>query len=123
MEAGGDVLAGRPTLLWALTLASLGAEDQAELMRLVSRDCELSPAERVSRIERYYRQARAFDQANRLIEKHQQRALEVVRNIAPEALQRLMIYLVDTVLERSEEAAPTVVPLAQIQPLPIPSRR
>ena len=123
LEAAGDVLGGRPTVLWALTLASLNAEDQAELLQLASPQCELSGAERVRRIERFYRQTKAFDQANRLIDKHQQRALEVVRDIAPESLQRLLVYLVDTVLERSEETPATVVPLAQITPLAIPSRR
>jgi geranylgeranyl diphosphate synthase, type II len=123
LEAAGDVLRGRPTVLWALTLASLAADERAELLQLASPDCTLPAAERVRRIERFYRQAKAFDQANRLIEKHQQRALEVVRDIAPEALQRLLIYLVDTVLERSEEASAPAAPLAQISPLPTPSRR
>lgn len=123
LEAAGDVLGGRPTVLWALTLASLNADDQAELLSLASPDCELPAAERVRRVERFYRQAKAFDQANRLIDKHQQRALEVVQQIAPEALQRLLVYLVDTVLERPQEAPTTVIPLAQINPLPIPSRR
>ncbi len=51
-----------PTVLFALALASLNAEDQAELIRLTSPDCELVPAERVRRIERLYRKAKAFDQ-------------------------------------------------------------
>lgn len=119
--AGGDALGGRPTVLFALALASLNASDQAELLRLTSPDCELVAAERVRRIERLYRQAKAFDQASRLIDKHQQRALEVVRDVAPEALQRLMIYLVDTVLERGSEPAAAVVPLTQIHPLPMPN--
>lgn len=123
LEAAGDVLGGRPTVLWALTLASLNADDQAELLDLASPTCQLPAAERVRRVERFYRQAKAFDQAHRLIDKHQQRALEVVQGIAPEALQRLLVYLVDTVLERSHEAPATVIPLAQITPLPIPSRR
>jgi geranylgeranyl pyrophosphate synthase len=121
LEAGGDALGGRPTVLFALALASLNADDQAELLRLSSPTCDVAPAERVRRIERLYRQAKAFDQANRLIDKHQQRALEIVRDVAPEALQRLMIYLVDTVLERGSEPAATVVPLTQIQPLPVPN--
>ncbi len=121
LEAGGDALGGRPTVLFALALASLNAADQAELIRLTSPDCELIASERVRRIERLYRQAKAFEQASRLIDKHQQRALEVVRDVAPEALQRLMIYLVDTVLERGAEPVAAVVPLTQIQPLPVPN--
>jgi geranylgeranyl pyrophosphate synthase len=122
LEAAGDALSGRPTVLWALTLASLDQQQQAELLQLGSPQCELPPAERVRRIERFYRQAKAFEQANRLIDKHQQRALEVIKDIAPEALQRLLVYLVDTVLERSEEPPAAVIPLAQITPLAVPSR-
>ncbi len=122
LEAAGDVLSGRPTVLWALALAGLNAAEQTELLQLVTPECTLPAAERVRRVERFYRQAKVFDQANRLVDKHQQRALEIVRDIQPEALQRLMIYLVDTVLERTEEAPQAVVPLAQINPLPAPSR-
>ncbi len=123
LEAAGDVLGGRPTVLFALALASLSEADQAELLRLSSPDCDVSGPERVRRVERLYRQAKAFEQANRLIEKHQQRALEVVQSIAPESLQRLLVYLVDTVLERPQESAATVVPLTQITPLPVPTQR
>ncbi len=121
LHAGGDALGGRPTILFALAMASLKADEQAELMRLTSPTCEMVAGERVRRIEQLYRQAKAFDQASRLIDKHQQRALEVVRDVQPEALQRLMIYLVDTVLERSAEAVAPVVPLTQIQSLPMPN--
>lgn len=70
--AGGDALGGRPTVLFALAFANSSTADQAELLRLTSPDCELIAAERVRRIERLYRQAKAFDQASRLIDKHQQ---------------------------------------------------
>ena len=123
LAAGGDVLGGRPTILWALALANLNGTDQEELLRLAESDCGLPGSERVRRIERFYRQAKVFEQANRLIDKHQQRALEVVRDIGPEALQRLLVYLVDTVLERADDAQATVLPLTQIVPLPVPSRQ
>lgn len=119
LESAGDVLAGRPTILWALALATLTGSDRAELVSLAGPDCTLIAAERVRRIERLYRKAKAFDQAHRLIEKHQQRALEAVQDVESTSLQRLLVYLVDTVLGRSEEPAPTIVPLAQISHPPL----
>ncbi len=119
LMAGGDVLAGRPTLLWALALASLSDEEQAELLSFVGADCELEDAVKIKRVEQLYRQARVFEQAHRLIDKHEQRALEAASQIDSEPMQRLLLYLVDTVLERSEAAEPTVVPLASPSQLPI----
>jgi geranylgeranyl diphosphate synthase, type II len=122
LEAAGDVLGGRPTLLWALALATLGAEDQAELLSLVERD-DLPQLERVRRVEQLYHKAKAFEQANRLIDKHQERALESIRDVQPEPLQRLLVYLVDTVLHRTEAPPQPVVPLTQISQLPVTSHR
>ncbi len=117
--AGGDVLGGRPTLLWALALASLQEADQTELLGLASPDCELSESQRITRVEQLYRQARVFEQAHRLIDKHEQRALEMVGSLESEALQRILLYLVDTVLERNESPAPTLVTMSPVSALPI----
>lgn len=117
--AGGDVLGGRPTLLWALALASLNEADQAELLKLASHECELAEAERINRVEQLYRKARVFEQANRLIDKHEQRALEVIGSLESEPLQRMLLYLVDTVLQRHEPAAPALVTMTPVGTLPI----
>jgi geranylgeranyl diphosphate synthase, type II len=117
--AGSDVLGGRPTLLWALALATLNEVDQVELLSLASPDCELTPEQRIVRVEQLYRKARVFDQAHRLIDKHEQRALEVVRSLDCEALQRMLLYLVDTVLQRQDPATPTLVTLDSASALPI----
>ncbi len=117
--AGGDILGGRPTLLWALALASLNEADQAELLSLASPDSERSEKERIQRAEQLYRQARVFEQANRLIDKHEQRALEVIGALDSEPLQRMLLYLVDTVLQRHESATPALVTMNSIATLPI----
>jgi hypothetical protein len=44
---------------------------------------------------------RVFEQAEKLIEKHRERSLEVAQSIEPESLRRLMLYLIDTVLDQS----------------------
>lgn len=121
LEVAGDVLGGRPTVLWALALASLSPGEQSELLQLAGHDCDLSESQRVAEVERLYRKGKVFEQAHRLIDKHEQRALEIVAALQPETLQRLMLYLVDTVLERSEPAGPVLVSIAQSSQLPITS--
>ncbi len=117
--AGGDVLGGRPTLLWALALASLNESEQTELLSLASHECELSETDRIHRVEQLYRKARVFEQANRLIDKHEQRALEVIGSLESEPLQRMLLYLVDTVLQRHEPATPALVTMTPVGSLPI----
>lgn len=122
LQAGGDVLGGRPTLLWALALANLSEAKQAELLGLVGVDCELSDAGKIARVEQLYREAKVFEQARRLVEKHEQRALEAAAAIPSDAMQRLLLYLVDTVLERSEPTQPDVIPLNLVGTLPITAK-
>jgi geranylgeranyl diphosphate synthase, type II len=119
MQSGSDVLGGRPTLLWALALANLSAAEQEELLSLASMECELSDAERMRRVAQLYRQANVFEQAHRLIDKHEQRALEAASQIDSKPMQRLLMYLVDTVLQRSEPASPAIVALQPLNSLPI----
>ena len=88
-------------------------------MSLVESDCELSDSHRLKRVEALYKKANVFEQAHRLIEKHEHRALEAAATIESSDMQRLLLYLVDTVLERKEAAQPPVVPLQAISTLPI----
>ncbi|MCA9192359.1 MAG: polyprenyl synthetase family protein [Planctomycetales bacterium] len=111
LTSGGDTLGGRPTVLWALALASLPTQQQNELLGLVNPECEFSDTQRIQQVEKLYRQAGVFDQAHRLIEKHEQRAREAILEIDCEPLQRLLTYLVDTVLMRSNPTSSDVVPL------------
>lgn len=114
LAAGGDVLGGRPTVLLALALQSLPEDKQEELLRLVS-DADLPPAARVSRIRELYQEAGVFEQAHRLVDKHQDRAEQIADALQPEELRRLFYYLIDTVLERpAEDAAPTPALLVNI---------
>jgi geranylgeranyl diphosphate synthase, type II len=108
LHAAGDVLGGRPTILWALALASLSPEDQAAMLATIDNK-ELPPAVRVAKIRQFYDKARVFEQSQRLVEKHRARAEEVAESIAPEALQRLLYYLIDTVLHRDEAAPANLV--------------
>ncbi|QDU94303.1 polyprenyl synthetase family protein [Lignipirellula cremea] len=107
LAAGGDILGGRPTILWALALEGLSTEKQQELESLIS-DETRNPHWRVEQVRRLYQEADVFEKAHRLVDKHQQRAEAIADEMEPEELRRLMYYLIDTVLERGEEVAPTI---------------
>ncbi|REK12363.1 MAG: DUF116 domain-containing protein [Planctomycetota bacterium] len=116
LAAGGDVLGGRPTVLWALALEALDPKDRVELETLIAGESD----ERVlSRIRELYSKAGVFEKAHRLVDKYQQRAEAVADEIEPDELRRLLYYLVDTVLHRPAASDPPVVALAAPQPLPI----
>ncbi len=131
LSAGGDVLGGRPTVLWALALESLSPAHQAELEGLVAPNsvapasgrCEfvtggtpvpldnfpVNAEQRVQRVRQLYNHAGVFEKAERLVEKYQDRAEEIADAMQPEELRRLFYYLIDTVLERSPAPAPVIL--------------
>ncbi|MBN79445.1 MAG: hypothetical protein CMJ70_04835 [Planctomycetaceae bacterium] len=104
LVAGGDVLGGRPTLLWALALESLSPGLRDELISLVQEDDGTLPEKRIQRVRQLYHEAGVFEQAHRLVDKHQQRAEAIVGEIECEELQRLLHFLIDTILERPAES-------------------
>lgn len=115
--AGGDVIGGRPTLLWALALQALSEDDANELLRLAEPDCELSDAERMTRVRRLYERADVFETALKLVDKHQARAEKVADEVEIDPLRRLFYFLVDTVLERPEMPSPAVVSIGVTAPI------
>ena len=119
MEAGGDTLGGRPTILHALALEALPAAQQAELLELTT-DQTLPPAQRIERVRSLYLQAGVFELAHRLIDKHQARAEAVADNIQPEDLRRLLYFLIDSILDRPATTEPALTTLAPVKdPLPV----
>jgi geranylgeranyl diphosphate synthase, type II len=116
LAAGGDVLGGRPTVLWALACESLSPNQQQELLDVVQ-DTERPAAHRVQHVRNLYQSAGVFEKAQRLVDKHQERAEAVADEIQPDQLRRLLYYLVDTVLER-QDTSPPVVTVDTIAPPP-----
>jgi geranylgeranyl pyrophosphate synthase len=110
LTLGGDVLGGRPTVLWALALEGLDDEHRARLEKLVA-EGEPTPAT-FAQIRRLYQQAGVFEQAQQLVEQHRKQTEAVADGLAPEALGRLAHYLIDTVLQQPVPPAPSHVPLA-----------
>lgn len=111
LSAGGDIIGGRPTILWALALQALADGDQEALLGLAEPDCGLNDHERLQRVRRLYDKAHVFETALLLVDKHQARAEQVADDIDVAPLRRLLYFLVDTVLERPELPSPAVVPL------------
>jgi len=104
LSAAGDVIGGRPTVLWALALERLSAGDRMQLESLAAKQplCQHT----LSEIRQLYDEAGVFQQANRLIEQHQHRAEAIAEQIEPELLRRLLDYLIELVLERRHHGYP-----------------
>ncbi|QGJ72146.1 Geranylgeranyl pyrophosphate synthase [Planctomycetales bacterium 10988] len=99
LSAGGDILGGRPTVLWALALEGLPEKDQKTLLEIMSRNPR-KPAD-LPQVRALYLKANVFQKAGRLVDKYQQRAEAIADELEPEALRRLFYYLVDSILDRS----------------------
>ncbi|MEM6654994.1 MAG: polyprenyl synthetase family protein, partial [Planctomycetota bacterium] len=111
LAAGGDVLSGRPTLLLALALEALDKEAADRLLTLVGSngDADSSDAGIIEQVRVLYREAGVFDRAQRLVDRHQERAEQIADDLPSEPLRRLAYYLIDTVLERPAESTPQLV--------------
>jgi geranylgeranyl pyrophosphate synthase len=110
LTLGGDVLGGRPTVLWALALEGLEDDDRSQLQQLVA-DGEATPAV-FAQIRRLFHRAGAFEKALRLVEEHRREAERMASGFMPEALRCLAHYLIETVLEAPTASSPSRRPLA-----------
>ncbi len=106
-KAGADLLNGRPTVLWALALEGLDLERQAELISLVERS-NMSETVRINRARQLFHEADVFNLAHQLVDKHQNRAEAIADEVGPEDLRRLLYYIIDSVLDRSNDVKPTI---------------
>jgi geranylgeranyl pyrophosphate synthase len=114
LVAAGDVLGGRPTVLWALALESLDAPRRAELEQLAAAD--RVDASIVARVRLFYQDAGVFEKAARLIDKYRQRAEAVADEIEPVELRQLLYYLIDTVLADDHAPEPEVAVIEPVLP-------
>ena len=112
--AGGDISGGRPTLLWALALEGLPEEQRQALISLADQTADRPEqlSYRLTQVRRAYHQANVFEKAQRLVEKHRERAEAAADEIQVEELRRLLYYLIDTVLEPEAAPAPPQIIVA-----------
>ena len=125
LVAGQDVLAARPTLLLALALEGLEADERSELLALLERAYQtdglqfqaqgLPPLglKIVDKVRALFQRAGVFEKAEKLIEKFRARAEAVADDVEPSELRELLYFLVDTVLDRS------VAPVPEPESLPL----
>ena len=102
LSAAGDILGGRPTVLLALALQSLSLEDSNRLLSAMSNDSGAIDSRRIAISRELFTKARVFEQAEKLIDRHRDRAIEIAMAIEPEPLKRLFHYLIDTVLSEAD---------------------
>lgn len=114
LTPGGDVLGGRPTVLWALALEGLQEQHREELERLVAAG-NATPAA-FAKMQRLFEQAGVFEKALELVRVHRAQAERFAEELAPEALRRLAHHLIATVLDGP--AAPS----RSRRPLAVPAR-
>ena len=95
---GADLLAGRPTVLWALAVEGLDEAGRRELDSLLTAPAPVR--QRIARAAELYAQADVYRQASALIAKHHQRAGEAADQLAVEPLRRLLRFLADAILDR-----------------------
>jgi len=112
--AGQDVLAGRPTVLLAMALETGTAAEKEEIMDLLLRARKGEDSFRlVERIRQLYEKNNVFTKAQKLVEKFRSRAEAIADDVESEDFRRLLYFLVDSVLEKTEPETPE--PLALIQ--------
>jgi geranylgeranyl pyrophosphate synthase len=110
LTSGGDVLGGRPTVLWALALEGLANDDKRELEQLVA-EGETTTAV-FAQIRGLFEQAGVFGKAMALVDEHRREAQQVANSLEPDALRRLAHHLIATVLEQPVSTARARRPLA-----------
>jgi geranylgeranyl pyrophosphate synthase len=112
LSVGGDILGGRPTVLWALALERLSPAKQEALLDLVTGgagESGFTTTERLRRVRELYHEAGVFDKASRLIDKHRDRAEKIADGVEPQELRALLYYLIDSVLDHASSPPPPVL--------------
>ena len=110
LVAGRDAELAKPTLLLALALDAAKGSAREELESVVCGS--LPPLVRADKLGRFYRQLGVFERAEALVDKCRSRAEALADEVHPEALRRLLYFLIDTVL--AAPAAPPAEPLVKL---------
>ncbi len=98
VERATDLLAGRPTVLWALARERLDEVRRRDLQAIAAGTPGGEGA--IERAAELYREADAFGRAQALLEKHHARAIEAAAEVADEPLRRLLHFLADAIVDR-----------------------
>lgn len=101
-QPGGDVLHGRPTLLWALALQAANFEQRQTLMSLVASDNSQPDSQRIDEVRDLYRSLGVFHAAAEIVEKLEAQAEQCIDQFQSPGLRHLLRYLMGVVLQRPQ---------------------
>ncbi len=97
-DAAGDLLGGRPTVLWAIAMQQLSAEDRARLAALAAvadaPSVEQS-SQRLQEVRQLYEKADVFARARTLIHEHRLRAAAAAATCEGRRLREVLDFLLD----------------------------
>src|SRR4051812_38106922 len=110
LTLGGDVLGGRPTVLWALALEGLGDAERGELEQLVA-EGEATPVV-FKQIRALFQQAGALTKALKLVDEHRKKGVRVGDALAPEALRSRAHHLIEPACQHPAATDSSCRPLA-----------
>lgn len=99
---GGDILHGRPTLLWALALQAANPEQRTELLSLVERTPNDPAPARLEQVRRLYERLGVFHEASDTVRRLEEAAWLMIARLQPAALRNLFGYLMRVVLHRPQ---------------------
>jgi len=114
LVAGQDALALRPTVLLGLALEAAGEAQKVEIREILESSSD--DVFRVSRLRELFQQLGAFARAEALVEQSRSAATTLAAQAQPEALSRLLGFLVETVLEDERKSAAGVNGVVKSRP-------
>ncbi len=106
-EAAGDLLAGRPTVLWAVAIQRLAAADRERLQQLsqaVEMTSREQQAQRLLEARQLYAKADVFSRARDIVLEHRHRASQAAATCRIARLRDVLEFLLD--LAVPEQALP-----------------
>ncbi|MBM4012489.1 MAG: polyprenyl synthetase [Planctomycetes bacterium] len=105
-RAAGDLIGGRPTVLWALAMETLPAVDRARLVGLaaVARSGTADVASAVAEARRLYEKARVVDRALALAADQRRLAAEAVSACRMRRLREVLEFLLDLAVPAGSSA-------------------
>jgi geranylgeranyl pyrophosphate synthase len=94
-RAAGDLIGGRPTLLWALAVEGLEPADRAALVEAAARARQAGDAAALAEVRQFYDRAGVATKATRIAAKQRLLAGEVVAACGMPRLREVLEFLLD----------------------------
>jgi len=94
-RAAGDLIGGRPTLLWALAVEGLDQADRAALIEAAARARQSGDAAALAEVRHLYDRAGVTSKATRIAARQRQLASEAVAACGMPRLREVLEFLLD----------------------------